>query len=90
LQVYPNPVVSELRIVIPSEARDLLANNTVELFDMSGRRVFSQRVASTGSATGRSFPEPVEGNVVTINMTPFPPGNYILRIGNHTAKIVKQ
>ena len=85
LQVYPNPVVSELRIVIPNEMRDLLANNTVELFDMTGKCVFFKRVTvETGRAPS------LHGDTFTINMTPFPPGNYILRIGNHTAKIVKQ
>ena len=86
LEIFPNPVINELRITID----ELRIGETVELFDMNGRRVFSQRVASAGSATGRSFPEPVEGNVFTIDMTPFRPGNYILRIGNHTAKIIKQ
>jgi len=83
LTVYPNPVNYELRIVIPSEARDLFANQTVELFDMNGRRVASTPL-SHRSLSG------VEGNVFTIDMSPFQPGNYILRIGNHTVKILKQ
>jgi hypothetical protein len=83
LQVYPNPVTNELHIVIPSEAKDLFENNAIELFDMNGRRVASTPL-SHRSLSG------VEGNVFTIDMSPFQPGNYILRIGNHTAKIVKQ
>jgi len=54
---------------------DWQQGDIIELFDMNGRRVFSGR----GS-----------GDVFTIEMSAFQPGNYILRIGNQTAKIVKQ
>jgi len=82
LRMYPNPVTNELHIVIPP---DLPANTVVELFDMNGRRVFSQRIpAETGRAPS------LHGTIFTIDMSPFHPGNYILRIGNRAAKIVKQ
>ncbi|MCL2413074.1 MAG: Ig-like domain-containing protein, partial [Bacteroidales bacterium] len=87
LRVYPNPVTNLLHIVIPSEARNLFENNTVELFDMNGRRVFSK--PSLRQAQG-SVAEPVEATTFTIDMSPFPNGNYILRIGNRVTKIVKQ
>lgn len=32
----------------------------------------------------------LHGDMFTIDMTPFPNGNYILQIGNRVAKIVKQ
>ena len=92
VQVFPNPVTNELQITTDN----LQIGEMIELFDMNGRRVFSQRVASTlrqaqrPSATGRSFPELVEGNVFTIDMSAFQQGNYILRIGTRVAKIVKQ
>jgi hypothetical protein len=46
-----------------------------ELFDMKGRRVYSA---------------PANNSEITINMSSFQNGNYILRIGNRVARIVKQ
>jgi len=51
------------------------SGDVVELFDMNGRRVFSAQ------PNNYQF---------TIDMTPFPNGTYILRIGNRVAKIVKR
>jgi hypothetical protein len=73
LQVFPNPVNYELRIVIPSETRNL--GDIVELFDINGRRVYSARA---------------NDSEITIDMSPFQSGSYILRIGNRTTKVVKQ
>ena len=53
---------------------DFQQGDMVELFDMNGRRVYSTRA---------------NGNT-TIDMSAFQSGNYILRIGNRVAKIVKQ
>ena len=58
---------------------DWQANDVVELYDMSGRLVFSKGVFNT----------PVQGEFV-IDMSAFKSGNYILRIGNRTAKVVKK
>ena len=86
IRVYPNPVYNELRIIIPSYARDLFANNPIELFDMKGRRVFSTGIA----AVEAQFIASLRDNTVTINMSKFHPGTYILRIGNHTTQIIKK
>jgi len=51
------------------------SGDVVELFDMNGRRLFSAQ------PNNYQF---------TIDMTPFPNGTYILRIGNRVAKIVKR
>jgi len=81
IQIYPNPVINELRLT----NYELRIGEMIELFDMSGRRVFSQRIAvETRHATSP------HGDTFTVDMTPFHPGNYILRIGNRVAKIVKQ
>jgi len=53
------------------------SGDIVELFDMNGRRVYMNRVDA-----------PV--NIFTINMSLFQSGNYILRIGNRIARVVKQ
>jgi uncharacterized repeat protein (TIGR02543 family) len=47
----------------------------VELFDINGRRVYSA---------------PANNSEITIDMSLFQIGNYILRIGNRTTKVVKQ
>jgi len=76
LQVFPNPVTNKLHITHEWQSGDV-----VELFDMNGRRVFSTTV-------GAGFARP-DGNIFTIDMTPFPNGTYILRIGTRVAKIIK-
>ncbi|MDR1951252.1 MAG: Ig-like domain-containing protein, partial [Bacteroidales bacterium] len=73
IEIYPNPVNYELRVVIPNEVRDL--NTIVELFDMTGKRVYFA---------------PANNSEISINMTNFQSGNYILRIGHRVAKVVKQ
>jgi uncharacterized repeat protein (TIGR02543 family) len=78
LQVFPNPTDGKLTVVIPSEARNLPA--IVEIFDMNGKRVYSHPIPRT--------PNPEQP--FSIDMTPFQSGNYILRIGNRVAKVVKQ
>jgi len=76
LQVYPNPVMDELRITTD----ELRIGDIVELFNMNGRRVFAQPVCQS-SIVSRQF---------TIDMSRFPSGIYILRIGDQTVRIVKQ
>jgi len=73
IQIFPNPVVGELRII----NHDWQTNDVVELFDMNGRLVFSKRV---NSHIGEFI----------IDMSAFQSGNYILRIGNRVAKVVKK
>jgi len=80
LQVFPNPITDKLRIVIP----DLFANNPVEIFDMNGQRVFLQHVE-----TGRA-PSLHDDNTIVINISHLPNGPYIIRIGQKTARIIKQ
>jgi len=53
---------------------DWQQGDMVELFDMNGRRVYSTRA---------------NGNT-TIDISAYQQGNYILRIGNRVAKVVKQ
>jgi len=78
LQVFPNPVTNVLHITHEWQLGDV-----VELFDMNGRRVFSQPV-ETGHAPS------LHNGTFVVDMTSFPAGTYILRIGNRVAKIVKR
>jgi uncharacterized repeat protein (TIGR02543 family) len=73
IQIYPNPANYELKIINFEWGQ----SDVVELFDMNGRRVFSQRV---NSHIGE----------FTIDMSAYQFGNYILRIGSRVAKVVKQ
>jgi len=85
LQIYPNPVTNVLHITHEWQSGDV-----VELFDMNGRRVFSQPVIEVLETTGGFESLSHRTATFTIDMSPFPNGNYILRIGNRVAKIVKR
>jgi len=78
LQVFPNPVTDKLHI-----AHDWQSGDVVELFDMNGRRVFIQPV-ETGHAPS------LHNGTFVIDMSQFPAGNYILRIGHRLAKILRR
>jgi hypothetical protein len=73
LEVFPNPVNYELTIT----NYEWKSGDIVELYDMSGKRVYSHPVPRT------SHPA-----TFSIDMSNFQSGNYILRIGNRVAKIV--
>ncbi|MCL2027536.1 MAG: leucine-rich repeat domain-containing protein [Bacteroidales bacterium] len=76
LQVYPNPVDYELWIM----NYEWRLGDVIELFDMTGKRVYyGNRIPVTG-----------DRSPYIIDMSAFQTGNYILRIGNRVAKVVKQ
>ncbi|MDR2906799.1 MAG: leucine-rich repeat protein [Bacteroidales bacterium] len=77
ITVSPNPVNYELKIT----NYEFKSGDVVELFDMSGKRVYHNSQFSTLNGVNSQF---------TIDMSPYQSGNYILRIGNRVAKIVKQ
>jgi len=78
LQVFPNPVTDKLHIINEWQSGDI-----IELFDMNGRRVFVQPV-ETGHAPS------LHDDTIVIDMSAFPAGNYILRVGNQSFQIVKR
>jgi len=77
IHIFPNPVTHVLHIIHEWQSGDV-----VELFDMNGRRVFSTPVDMQHIAS-------LQSETFTIDMTPFPAGNYILRIGNRVEIVVK-
>ena len=77
LQVFPNPVTDKLHIVIPShiDTRDL-----VEIFDINGRRVFSQPICQLS----------IVNRQLTIDISHLPSGTYIVSIGQISTRIIKR
>jgi len=76
LHVFPNPVTNYLQLT----TYNLQIGDIIELFNITGRRVFTHPICQL-SIVNRKF---------IIDMTPFPPGTYILRIANQTKQIIKQ
>ncbi|GHV72194.1 hypothetical protein FACS1894201_00100 [Bacteroidia bacterium] len=78
LLIYPNPVVNgELRI----ENGDLLIENgelRVEIYNVNGVLVAARRAL------------PLQGGNITIDISHLPAGEYIVKVGNRTAKVVKK
>ena len=77
LQIYPNPVNYELKITN-------YEGGEVTIYDIKGRRV------ATAATVGAYRIRPNENGTTTINVEFLPPGVYFLKIGNKTAKFVKQ
>ncbi|MCL2028666.1 MAG: leucine-rich repeat protein [Bacteroidales bacterium] len=75
IRVFPNPIVSELHVIILSNFAEI--NDIVEIYDMTGKRVFLARIANGTTE-------------FSIDMSNFLSGQYILRIGNRMTKILKQ
>ncbi|MDR2907444.1 MAG: leucine-rich repeat protein [Bacteroidales bacterium] len=74
IKVFPNPVVAKLYIRILNNFDGY--NHLVELYDMTGKRVYLGRI-------------PTGATEFTIDMATFRTGHYILRIGNRMTKIIK-
>jgi hypothetical protein len=77
--VYPNPVTNGQLTIDNGQ----LPINNVEIFDMTGKRVYSVQIPFT-----------IHHSPLTINISHLPAGNYTVRIHTETAiipiKIVKQ
>jgi len=73
LEVYPNPVTNEVRIT-----NEWAFGDRVEIFNSHGQNVFSQQGGAPGTTSE-----------LVINMSSFPAGTYIVRVGNRIARIVK-
>jgi len=76
LQVFPNPVTDYLQLT----TYNLQIGDIIELFDMSGRRVFSRTICQL-SIVNCHF---------SIDISHLPNGTYIVRIGHRSTIIVKQ
>jgi M6 family metalloprotease-like protein len=74
IQIYPNPIINgKLHIIYHEWNR----GDVVELFDITGKRVYIDRISQSKGT-------------LTIDISAFQSGNYILRIGAYTTKVIKQ
>ena len=79
LSSYPNPTTGELWVTMPELAEGIAAE--VHVYNANGQLLqrVPARAASTGSAASR----------VSIDLSGYPSGMYIIRVGNAIAKVVK-
>ena len=80
LSVYPNPTTGQLWASVPELAEGTAAE--VLVYNAAGQLLqrVAARAASTGSAASR----------LSIDLSGYPAGMYIIRVGNAVAKVVKQ
>ncbi|MBR7068579.1 MAG: T9SS type A sorting domain-containing protein, partial [Bacteroidales bacterium] len=80
LSAYPNPTMGMLWVSVPEPVEGTAAE--VMLFNASGQLLqrVPARSVSSGSAASR----------ISINLSGYPSGMYIIRVGNAMAKVVKQ
>ncbi|MBR7067058.1 MAG: leucine-rich repeat domain-containing protein, partial [Bacteroidales bacterium] len=79
LSSYPNPTTGELWVTMPELAEGIAAE--VHVYNANGQQLqrVPARAASTGSAASR----------LCIDLSGYPSGVYIIRVGNAIAKVVK-
>ena len=79
LSTYPNPTTGELWVTMPELAEGIAAE--VHVYNANGQLLqrVPARAASTGSAASR----------LCIDLSNYPSGMYIIRVGNAIAKMVK-
>ena len=91
ITVYPNPTNGELRM-----ENGELRINSVEIFDVFGRKISLQFIEGVDGAAGRGSKEvwQPQADGVVIDLTVFPSGVYFVRIATEqgivTKKIIKQ
>ena len=80
LSVYPNPTTGQLWVSVPEHAEGTAAE--VLVYNAAGQLLqrVAARAASTGSAASR----------LSIDLSAYPAGVYLISVGNAVAKVVKQ
>ncbi|GHU95467.1 hypothetical protein FACS1894156_5120 [Bacteroidia bacterium] len=74
-QLFIYPNPATDRLTITSDLLD--TESLIEIYDINGKLAASHRVRP-------------QGNSITITITNLPPGSYIVKVGNATAKMVKK
>ena len=80
LSVYPNPTQGVLWVSVPELAEGTAAE--VHVYNANGQLL--QRVAAHGASAGSA------ASRMCIDLSGYPAGVYIIRVGNAVAKVVKQ
>ena len=81
LSVYPNPTNGIITVVVVADNHPPLQNDaTIQIYDISGRVVQTQFIASQRNANGNNIP---------LDISHLQQGMYYLKIGNETVKIIK-
>ena len=80
LSVYPNPTQGVLWVSVPELAEGTAAE--VLVYNVNGQLL--QRVAAHGASAGSA------ASRLSIDLSAYPAGMYIIRVGNAVAKVVKQ
>ena len=80
LSVFPNPTQGVLWVSVPELAEDTAAE--VHVYNTSGQLL--QRVPAHGASAGSA------ASRLSIDLSGYPAGMYIIRVGNAVAKVVKQ
>ena len=90
LRVYPNPAKNQLTI----DCRDVINHvSTVEIYDVVGQLMQSAPMTSPNPSKGGELaPSLLEraGGEAIIDISHLPAGMYFLRVGNKTARFVKE
>ena len=84
LRVYPNPTTGVLNLIQETINNEQLTMNSVEVFDIYGRKVISDM---RQSEIGKSE---IGTSEIKINISHLPAGIYFVNVGNETVKVVKQ
>ena len=80
LSVYPNPTTGQLWVSVPELAESTAAE--VLVYNAAGQLL--QRVAAHGASTGSA------ASRLSIDLSGYPAGVYIISVGNAVAKVMKQ
>ena len=80
LSAYPNPTTGQLWVSVPELAEGTAAE--MHVYNTSGQLL--QRVPAHGASAGSA------ANRLSIDLSGYPAGVYIIRVGNAAAKVVKQ
>ena len=80
LSVYPNPTAGQLWVSVPELAEGTAAE--VHVYNANGQLL--QRVPAHGASAGSA------ASRLSIDLSAYPAGMYIIRVGNARAKVIKQ
>jgi hypothetical protein len=76
VNIFPNPASGEVNIIAD---KDLNANTSVELTDLTGRTVLAQKIAKTA-----------KGQKITLSLQNVAQGAYFLKVTNSETKIIRK